>query len=423
MTDFAFQDRLLDRFVRYTAIGTQSNRERADSGILPSSDNQREFARLIVDELRSIGLTNVTLDDNGYVLARVPASPGLEGKKTFGLCAHMDTASDAPGDNVKPRIHRNWDGTRIALEGGFTLDPALDGELAFCAERAIKTGRPDTIITSDGTTLLGADDKAGIAGIVTLAEYLIAHSEVRHGPIEILFSPDEETGHGMDHVPLDALRSRAFYTVDGGALGELETECFNAWKADVSFTGISAHLGSARGKMVNAVTMAASFIDSLPAQESPEATDGYYGYFCPLEIAGSAETAKLTVFIRDFDRDTMNARLARLDDIARGVRARFPGGKIEITKTEQYRNMKEKLDAAPEILALLRKAAERAGVESFMKPIRGGTDGSRLTELGIPTPNIFTGGHNYHSRTEWASLSEMTAMVNTLIELARLWGE
>jgi len=423
MTAFAFQDRLLDRFVRYTAIGTQSNREKADSGIIPSSDSQREFARLLVEELRAIGVTDVTLDNNCYVLAHVAASSGLEGKKSFGLCAHMDTASDAPGDNVKPQVHRNWDGKTIALESGFTLDPAFDGELAACAERAAKAGKPDTIITSDGTTLLGADDKAGIAGIVTLVEYLIEHADVRHGPIEILFSPDEETGHGMDCVPLAALRSRAFYTVDGGALGELETECFNAWKADVTFTGISAHLGAARGKMVNAVTMAASFVDSLPAQESPEATDGYYGYFCPLEIGGSAETAKLTVFLRDFDQSAMNARLARLDDIASGVRARFPGGRIEIKKTEQYRNMKEKLDAAPEILALLRKATDRAGVESFMKPIRGGTDGSRLTELGIPTPNIFTGGHNYHSRTEWASLSEMTSMVNTLIELARLWGE
>jgi tripeptide aminopeptidase len=287
----------------------------------------------------------------------------------------------------------------------------------------MRAGKPDTIVTSDGTTLLGADDKAGIAGIATLAEYLIGHPEIAHGPIEILFSPDEETGHGMDRVPLASLAASAFYTVDGGAVGELESECFNAWKADIAFTGVSAHLGAARGKMVNAVAMAASFIESLPAQESPEATDGHFGYFCPLEVSGSCEKASLTVYLRDFDRENMARRLERLEGIAAGVRARFPGGRVEVKKTEQYRNMKEKLDAAPEVLELLKKAAARAGVEPRMKPIRGGTDGSRLTELGIPTPNLFTGGHNYHSRTEWASLAEMTAMVHTLIELAKLWGE
>jgi len=423
MTDFSFQDRLLDRFVRYTAVGTQSDRDKADSGFFPSSDNQKEFARSLAEELRAIGLSDVTLDENFYVLARVPPSTGLENKPSFGLCAHMDTASDAPGDGVKPILHRLWKGEAIVLKDGFTIDPATDEDLASCAKRASESGKADTIITSDGTTLLGADDKAGIAGIVTLAEYLTKNPSVRHGPIEILFSPDEETGHGMDRVPLEKLNSKAFYTVDGGNEGELETECFNAWKADITFTGVAAHLGAARGKMVNAVSMAASFIAALPAQESPEATDGYYGYFCPLDVSGSVERAKLTVFLRDFDQATMTRRLSRLNDIADGVRAQFPGGCVAIEKTQQYLNMKEKLDAAPEVLALLRKAAERAGVASYMKPIRGGTDGSRLTELGIPTPNIFTGGHNYHSRTEWASLSQMTRMVATLIELSQLWGE
>ena len=417
------EERLLARFLEYTALGTQSDRIKADSGVFPSSENQRAFARRLADELSGIGVADVRLDDNCYLLARLPATPGREAKPVFGLSAHMDTASDAPGDGVKPTAHRGWDGTRIKLSGGFVLDPATDGELARCAERTRQSGKPDTIITSDGTTLLGADDKAGIAGIVTLAEYLIAHPEIAHGTIEILFSPDEETGHGMDRVPLAALTASAFYTVDGGAVGELESECFNAWKADVSFTGVSAHLGAARGKMVNAVAMAASFIESLPAQESPEATDGHLGYFCPLEVSGSCEEASLTVYLRDFDRENMALRLERLDGIAAGVRARFPNGRVEIKKTEQYRNMKEKLDASPEILELLKKAATRAGVEPSMKPIRGGTDGSRLTELGIPTPNLFTGGHNYHSRTEWASLAEMTAMVHTLIELAKLWGE
>jgi len=389
-------ENMLDRFVRYAGFGTQSNMEKADAGLFPSTECQKEFAKVLADEMRTMGLSGVELDENFYILAKIPASSGLEGKPSFGLCAHYDTASDAPGDNVKPRIHRNWDGKPIRLEAGFILDPAKDENLASC------TG--DTIVTSDGTTLLGADDKAGVAGILTLAEYLLAHPEVPHGPIEILFSPDEETGHGMDHVPLSKLASKAFYTVDGGQEGEIETECFNAWKSELSFTGIAAHLGTARGKMVNAASMAAAFVTALPARESPETTDGYYGYFCPLEIKGSTENASVLVFLRDFDSDSMKRRLERIEAIARAVEAQFPGGKIEVKHTCQYLNMKQKLDEAPEVADLLLEAARRAGVEPYMKPIRGGTDGSRLTEKGIPTPNLFTGGHNYHSRVEWLSL-------------------
>lgn len=415
MNDAQIPERLLERFLRYAAADTQSDREKADSGIFPSTESQKDFARRLSGEIRALGLDDVTLDDNFYVLARVSASPGLEDKPSFGLCAHIDTASDAPGANVRPIVRRDWNGSPITLEGGFVLDPASDSELAAC------TGH--TLITTDGSTLLGADDKAGIAGILTFVEYLLAHPEVRHGPIELLFSPDEETGHGMDRVPLKELRSKAFYTVDGGDQGEIETECFNAWKAEITFTGIAAHLGTARGRMVNAVTMAASFVSCLPAAESPETTDGYLGYFCPLEIGGSTEQTVLTVFLRDFDRANMERRLDRLDAIARGIEARFPGGTVTIGRTCQYLNMKQKLDATPGIRDKLLEAARRAGVETRMKPIRGGTDGSRLTELGIPTPNLFTGGHNYHSRTEWASLEQMTRMVQTLIELARLWGE
>jgi tripeptide aminopeptidase len=422
MHDNLLAEPLLRRFLTYTACGTQSNMERADQGLFPSTDCQMDFARTLVAELKAIGLEDVTLDDYFYVLARIPASPGFEDKPSFGLSAHMDTASDAPGFGVKPQVHSNYDGSVISLNEGFAIDPAKDADLADCGASASK-GEPDTIITSDGTTLLGADDKAGIAGIVTMAEYLLAHPEIKHGPIEILFSPDEETGHGMDHVPLDKIRSKAFYTVDGGQEGELEVECFNAWKVELSFTGVSAHLGAARGKLVNAVTMAAAFVSALPPQESPEATDGYYGYFCPLDIRGGVEEANVVVFLRDFDSENMERRLDRIDDIARGIEARFGGGKISVKRTSQYLNMKKKLDAAPYILERLRLAADRVGVNHYQKPIRGGTDGARLTELGIPTPNIFTGGHNYHSRTEWASLSQMTRMARTLIELAKVWGE
>lgn len=415
MNDDLLKNTLLERFVRYAAIGSQSNMARADSGIFPSTDSQKDIAKILSDELRALGIADVTLDSNYYIIARLPATPGYEDKPSFGLSAHFDTASDAPGDNVKPRIHKAWNGSPIILEGGFSLNPAEDPILASCAGH--------TIITSDGTTLLGADDKAGVAGIITLAEHLLAHPEIAHGPIEMMFSPDEETGHGMDRVPLELLKSKAFYTVDGGQEGELETECFNAWKTELEFTGVALHTGHARGRMVNAATMAAAFISSLPAQESPEATDGYYGFYAPIKIEGSIESATATLFLRDFDRQGMEHRLETVDTLARAIEARFPGGKVTVKRTMQYLNMKQKLDAVPEILAKLEKAAANAGVASYLSPIRGGTDGSRLTEMGIPTPNVFTGGHNYHSRTEWASLDQMYSMLKTLIELAKCWSE
>jgi len=420
MNDSLIAGPLLERFVRYAAITSQSSMESADKGVFPSTESQKDMARLLFNELTRLGsadarLAGVRLTDNFYVLAKIPATKGLENKPAFGLSSHFDTASDAPGDNVKPRIHCNYDGKPIVLTGGFGIDPATDPALLSCVG--------DTIITSDGTTLLGADDKAGVAGIITLAEILLSNTDIAHGPIEIMFSPDEETGHGMDWVPLGELKAKAFYTVDGGELGEIEAECFNAWKAEVSFSGVSAHLGTARGKMINAATMAANFITHLPAQESPETTDGYYGYFCPLEIRGGSENASVTLFLRDFDENGMKRRLERVETLAKGIEAQFPGGSVSVKTTCQYLNMKKKLDEQPRIMELLREATTRAGITPVIRPIRGGTDGSRLTEMGIPTPNIFTGGHNYHSRTEWASLNQMTKMVRTLIELAKLWGE
>jgi len=422
MLDQALSEPLLRRFLSYVTVGTQSNMENAERGVFPSSENQWDLARALEAELRALGLADVVLDENCYLTARLPATPGREDRPAFGLSSHIDTAADAPGDNVRPQVYANWSGKPIKLFNGFALDPASDAELAECAQ-PLADGSHDTIITSDGTTLLGADDKAGVAGIVTLAEYLLAHPEIAHGPIELMFSPDEETGHGMDRVPLDRLTAKAFYTVDGGQIGEVESECFNAWKAELTFFGVAAHLGKARGRLVNAVRMAAAFVAALPATESPEATDGYEGYFCPLDIRASVEAATVVVFLRDFDADNMNRRLDRVEEIARGVTAAFPGGKFTIKRTRQYANMRERLDENPRVMEMLERAAANAGIKTTRRPIRGGTDGSRLTELGIPTPNIFTGGHNYHSRTEWASLAQMTAMVRTLVELARLWGE
>lgn len=412
LTDDQSQD-LLERFIRYAKMNTQSNASKADNGRFPSTENQKEFARFLVQEMKNMGIPDVELDKNFYVIGRLDASEGFEHLPSFGLCAHYDVASDAPAENVNPIVHPHYDGACIQLKDGFVLDPSSDLELASC------TGH--TIITSDGTTLLGADNKAGIASILSFAAYLLEHPEITHGPIELLFTPDEETGHGMDHVPLKKIRSKAFYTVDGGEQGEIQTECFNAWKSEIEFTGIAAHLGDARGKMVNAVSMAAAFVEMLPAQESPEATDGYYGYFCPLHIEGSVEKSHVTVFLRDFDAQNMEDRLTRLDSIARAVEARFAGGKVILKNTCQYKNMKEKLDAAPDVVEKLEAAVRLTGIEPVFVPIRGGTDGSRLTEMGIPTPNIFTGGHNFHSRLEWLSLEQMKNTVYTLLNLAQQW--
>jgi tripeptide aminopeptidase len=255
------------------------------------------------------------------------------------------------------------------------------------------------------------------------AEYLLTHPEITHGPVELIFSPDEETGKGLPEFPPDRVKSVACYTLDGGSMGELEIECFNACGVNVRFEGRVIHVGSARGVLANAVLMAAGFAAMLPRSESPEATDGYYGYYCPIEIKGDLEGASLELLIRDFEREGMDRRLAALDCFARAVEAQFPGGRVLTEVNVQYYNMKEKIDARPEVLARLKEAAANLGIEFRLKPIRGGTDGSRLTEMGIPTPNIFTGGHNAHSRLEWASVTEMIAACKLTVELIRLWGQ
>ncbi|MCL1930430.1 MAG: peptidase T, partial [Treponema sp.] len=280
-----------------------------------------------------------------------------------------------------------------------------------------------TIIHSGGDTLLGADDKAGIAEIMAAVEYLVAHPEIPHGPVEIIFSPDEETGKGLPEFPLEKIKSAVCYTLDGGPMGEIETECFNAWKADVECRGKVIHIGAARGILANAALMAAAFAVMLPRSESPEATDGYFGYYCPMEISGNLENARLEVYLRDFESSGIERRVAALQAIAKAVEAQFPGGQIIVKASPQYYNMHDKIEKQPQALERLKAALDNIGIEWRLKPIRGGTDGSRLTELGIPTPNIFTGGRNFHSRLEWVSVNEMCAACKVVLELIRLWGE
>ena len=403
---------LLTRFLRYVQVWTTSDSVSADSGCQPSTKNQFELAHLLESEMKSLGLKNVQVTEKCYVYGVLPASEGLENVPPFCLLAHIDTVEEVSGKNVKPQIHKNYDGSKIQLASGDVLNPETDAALALAAENH------ETIISSDGTTLLGADDKAGVAEIMTAVACLAENPEIKHGPIEVCFSPDEETGHGMDNVPLNLIKSKYAYTVDGGHIGELETECFNAFKSEIVFTGVSTHTGSARGKLVNAISMASSFLTNLPRHEAPETTFGYEGFYAPMTIEGSIESAKVVLFLRDFDIKTMEKRKALVETLAESTALCF-GGKSSVVHTQQYLNMKDGFKDRPDIIEKLVAAYKKAGVEPVLTPIRGGTDGSRLTEMGIPCPNIFTGGHNYHSRTEWASLEQMQKTVEILLNLCQ----
>ena len=407
-----YSDEVMNRFISYAKIDTQSNRHAEET---PTTKGQWDLARTLERELREMGVPHVELDDRCYLIARLPASLGKEQAPCIGLMAHMDTASDVSGSGVKPRIIRDYDGKAVQLSDQYVLNPAEFPDLTEHVD--------DTIIVTDGSTLLGADDKAGVAEIMTAIAWLIKHPELEHGPIDIYFTPDEETGKGMDNFPLQKARAVACYTLDGGKAPEIEAECFNAYAVKAEFFGKVIHIGAARGKLANAVAMAASFIGMLPRSESPEATDGWYGYYCPIELSGTIDHAWTEVYLRDFSSDRIQERIAALKAFAAAVEAQFPGGQVKLAITQQYLNMKQKLDAQPEVLEKLERAIKTAGFEPIMKPIRGGTDGSRLTEMGIPTPNLFTGGYNYHSRFEWASVSEMALAVETIINLALIWAE
>ncbi len=407
-----YLDSLLQRFLLYVKTCTQSNEESADNGIMPSSKDEWNLAKILCDELKSLGLKNVQTTKDCYTYAYFPASEGMENLKSFCLLSHIDTVEEVRGKDVKPLIHKNYSGGRIFLNDKYFLDSETDENLALAAKEG------DTIITSSGDTLLGADDKAGISEIMSAVEFLTKNPQIKHRAIEIIFSPDEETGHGMDKVPLNLIKSKYAYTVDGGHLGELETECFNAFKSEVTFYGKSVHTGSARAKLVNAVSMAGAFTANLPRQEMPETTDGRMGFYAPMNIEGSIEESKVTLILRDFSMQQMERRKQTVNLIADSVAAGF-GGEVKVCHSQQYLNMKDELDKNPQIVKNLVSAYKKCGIEPSFTPIRGGTDGSRLTEMGIPCPNIFTGGHNFHSRYEWASLSQMSMATAVLIELIK----
>ena len=405
------RNEVVDRLLRYAKIDTNSDPHIEE---IPSTENQWELLRLLKEELTTLGLSDLELDEHGYLIARLPAT-GEANIPAIGFMAHVDTSSDVRGRGVRPELHENYDGGDIELGDGRLLSPREYPELA--------EHRGDTIITSDGTTLLGADDKAGIAEILTALHWLLNHPDYPHGELEFIFTPDEETGKGMNLFPVDGLHAEYCYTMDGGKRGVIEGECFNAYVSRIRFIGSVIHLGQARGKLVNAVTMAASFVSMLPRAESPEATDGRYGYYAPFEIKGGLDEAELEVYLRDFEKEGMDRRLSALHSIAEAVEAAFPGGEVKLESKRMYSNMREYTDKDPRGMELLDRAVRAAGVEPVHTIIRGGTDGARLSEMGIPTPNVFNGGHNFHSTHEWASVDTMVEATETILHLVKLWAE
>jgi len=418
IADNELRDDLIERFTRYVKIDTTSDRH---SKTFPTTRNQFDLAYVLEKELKQLGINNVSIDENAFLIARIPSVPEKSGQPAannppiIGLMAHIDTASDVSGKNVHPVLHENYDGKPIKLNSSITLAPEEFPQL--------NKYLGDTIITTDGTTLLGADDKAGVAEIMTAVRFFTEHPEIPHGKLEIIFTPDEETGLGMSNFPLKRVKSKYCYTVDGGEEGSIEIESFNAYKTRLIFYGRSIHIGYARGKLINALNMTRDFLNMLPGAETPEATDERFGYYCPLEISGSVDQVYLEVFIRDFDDKEAQRRVEVIKSIASTIEKIYPGSRIDVKPEKQYSNMKQYLDKEPKIINILERAVKKAGAVPLKKYIRGGTDGSRLSEMGIPTPNIFAGGHNFHSRREWVPVSSMIKAAKTIINLIVMWGE
>jgi tripeptide aminopeptidase len=404
---------VLERFLRYVRIDTQAD---LTSSSYPSSAKQLDLSRLLVGELRAAGLDDAVLSEDGYVFATLPGT--AVDAPTIGLIGHVDTAPDAPGTGVTPLVHRRWDGRRIVLPG----DPAQQLDPDELPALATRVGHD--IVTSDGTTLLGADDKAGVAEIMAAVNYLAAHPEPLRAPVRVAFTVDEELGRGTDYFDLEVFGADVAYTLDGSGLGELEVETFSADQVAVTFAGVPVHPGIAKGRMVNAVKLAADLVASLPRDAlSPETTSDREGFVHPLRVSGDSRETTVWLHARDHDDERLKAHVALLRRLADEVVGRDERASVRIEVTEQYRNMRPLLEQHPEVVHAAEEAIRRAGVEPVHTIIRGGTDGARLTALGLPTPNLFTGGQDYHSLREWASLQDMAAAAATVVELVRFWAE
>ena len=398
---------LLERFKSYVKFETTSDEK---ATCFPSTAKQLELARYLVNELEAIGLSEVELTEHGYVLATLPANTE-ETLPVIGLIAHMDTSSDASGANVQVQLHQGYEGKDIILSEGNVLSTKDFPELLNYVGQ--------DIITTDGTTLLGADDKAGICAIVSACEYLLAHNEVKHGKVRICFTPDEEVGRGTEHFPLESFGAELAYTVDGGELGELNYETFNACNATIVFNGVSVHPGFAKDKMRNAVTMAAEWQMALPAEERPEYTEGYQGFYHTLRVNGGTDRVEIDMILRDHDKAILEERKQFVLALAEKMNAKYGANAVECKLQDCYSNMKEYIMPKYEVVERAEKAMAKANVIPKIIPVRGGTDGARLSEMGLPCPNIFTGGHNFHGRFEYLplqSLMKATEVVINLIE-------
>ncbi len=406
---------VLDRFLRYVAYDTQS---REDATTYPSTPGQLVLLRDLVLELRAMGIADADMDVHGYVMATIPATTAKPNVPVIGVIAHVDTSPEMSGADVQPIVHRAYDGRDLVLPD----DPEAVLRVADSPYLGECLGHD--IVTASGTTVLGADNKSGVAAIMTAAAYLMAHPEIPHGAIRIGFTPDEEVGHGTEHFDVARFGARYAYTMDGGPRGELEYESFSADAITFAFRGFNTHPGYAKGRMVNAIKLAARFIDRLPTDRlSPETTSLREGFVHPYAMQAAVDRTTVKLIVRDFDTAALLEKASWLRTLAQGVVAEVPGASVDVQVEEQYRNMREVLDQQPLVVDRARDAITRAGLQVRERAIRGGTDGSRLSFMGLPTPNIFVGEQNFHSRLEWVSVQDMEKAVDVVVELAKVWEE
>jgi tripeptide aminopeptidase len=403
------KNEIIDRFTSYVKMDTQSDENATTT---PSTPGQLELAEKLVEELKWIGMKEVTMDDNGYVMATLPSNTEKH-VPTIGFLAHVDTATDFTGAGVNPQIVLNYNGEDIVLNKELhrVLSPKDFPELV--------NYNGHTLVTTDGTTLLGADNKAGIAEIMTAMAYLINHPEIKHGKIRVAFTPDEEIGKGPHKFDVEAFDASFAYTIDGGPLGQLEYESFNAADAKITFKGENVHPGTAKGKMINATKLALAFNEKLPEEEAPESTEEYEGFYHLVDLKGDVEKAKLHYIIRDFDKSAFQERKALIEKIADEMRETYGKDRIHVEMHDQYYNMREKIEPVKEIVDVAREAMESLGITPLIEPIRGGTDGSQLSYMGLPTPNIFTGGENFHGPYEFISVDNMEKAVHVIVEIVK----
>lgn len=409
------KEALIDRFMRYVQVDTQSDPESNSS---PTTEKQKNLSRVLLDEVKAMGLANTELDEFGYVYATIPGNSDKKNIPAICFCSHVDTAPDCSGKDVKPLLHKNYNGKDITLPDDATQ------VLSASVSPYLKEHIGAEIITASGNTLLGADDKSGVAVIMQAAQYFMDNKDVKHGDIKIVFTPDEEVGKGVAKIDMKKVGAQFGYTLDGGDAGSLEDESFSADGASIVIHGVIAHPGYAKGKLVNGIKIAGEILEALPKNEwSPETTEKRQGFVHPVSVNGIAEKTTIGFIVRDYTREGLLQHHARLKKIAADVVAKHPGATMEYIETEQYRNMKEVLDQHPEVVANAAEAIKRSGLEVIQENIRGGTDGSRLSYMGLPCPNIFTGMQNIHSKLEWIGVNDMMKAAETIVHLAMIWEE